>query len=261
MRFFVLFGLILGLATSETLAERVGRIDTEHNGAKRCADEALPQERCNEMRERARSQNCVSQSEYELLAKYNLCPTCDWYYPGAKAYLGYCPPGCFARGTLISVRDLVNGGTRREAIEKVVANPKLFEVWSLEEGSTVSKQTFGSRAIRMVIAGPERKPMVNLMTSDGSSISVTSRHPMILDSGEMVAAEDLKVGDLLAKFDGTKAEITNIERSLTDDDVFNLLLDVDSPISHSIIAEGLVTGDQYWQGRSESFLGTTIFDQ
>ena len=260
MRFLVFLCLISFLTTTQAFAERVGRIDTEHNGGKRCADEVLPQERCNEMRERARNNNCVDGPEYNLLVKYNLCPTCDWYYPGPKAYLGYCPPGCFARGTLILVKDLTQGDTRWEAIENVVASPKAFEVWSLDEGSTVSEQTLVSRGIRMALIGPEKKPMVEMTMADGTKISVTGGHAMMLSTGEMLAAEDLRVGNLLAKSNGEKAEIINIDRAPTEDDVFNLLLDVEAPISHSIIAiGGLVTGDQYWQGRPES-LGVSVFN-
>lgn len=262
MRFvnYFTFVFLLSCLSTNLLADKVGRIDSTHDPKFRCSNNELPQERCDQMRARALRHGCVTPAEYSLLVKHNLCPQCDFSRRGLTAYKNYCPKGCFARGTRILVKDLLNEQTRWEAIENVVFHTLRFEVWSIDDSSGIGALSLTSRAIRSSQIGPEEEPMVNLSIDDGSKLGVTSRHAMLLSSGVIVAAEDLKVGDVLAKYNGTDTTIVQIDRFYTEDDVFNLLLDVESPIGHSIIVEGgIVTGDQNWQGGEiESLLGTVI---
>lgn len=243
---------------SASQAEKYGRVETDPSKlAIRCNDEELPQGECNEMRVKAIARGCVTLQEHWALDRFNLCPICLWDYPGLRAYKGWCPPGCFAHGTKILVKDLSDGATKWQAVEVVSENTTRYMAWSYDETATLSRPTLSARAIVRAIVGPEKHPMVNIHMPDDTMLSVTTGHAMLLASGKMVKAEQLKEGDTLVKHDGTIVVIPSIERRTTTENVYNFLLDVENPLGHTLIA-CVVTGDQAWQAGLIPLLETTI---
>lgn len=230
------------------------RIDPSCSGPHRCSKEALPQETCNDDREDALRTGCVTRDEYNTLVHYNVCPSCN----RRNQYTACCPPGCFVRGTKILVTDLQENQRKWEAIEIIVNNPDQFHVWALEVRSSLTKPMIRPFPIRSRVFGPEEFPIVFLRTTTGRELGLTAQHAVLLSSGKMVVAETLRAGDLLVLDSGQFETIETIERKTTEDDVFNLLLDVDLPMSHTIIAEGFIVGDQYWQGVLQPMLNTTL---
>lgn len=154
--------------------------------------------------------------------------------------------------------DLQENQKKWEVIENIVNNPDKFHIWALEPGSKLTKPLIRPFAIRSRVFGPEKFPLVILKTSTGIELGLTTQHAVLLSSGKMVVAETLRVGDLLVRNSGHLEKIETVERKITNDDVFNVLLDVDFPISHTMIAEGFIVGDQYWQGVLQPMLNTTL---
>ncbi len=221
----------------------------------RCAERALPQERCDQMRQRALDSNCISREKYNSLA-FNHCPLCD-----DGLYMGWCLAGCFKRGTKILVSNLKTGIQQWEVIEEVVAHKELYQVLAIANQDNEKRPVFRFFPIKLVVHGPEAEPLVMIKTENGKELGLTSQHGVLLDSGKMVLAELLVVGDRLLDIQGNPIRITSIERSMTNDDVFNILLDAENKISHTVIAENIIVGDQYWQSVSLSEFNATIFER
>jgi hypothetical protein len=240
------------------VAETVGRIDSSGDKQKRCAQREIPQSECTRKQKRARDLGCVTLEEYNFLVQENICPRCNWDNPGLTAYDGWCPQGCFARGTRILVQDLSNDTTKWVTVEVVAENISGYRVWAVDEKSNRGNLSFTQFDIKRAIVGPEIFPMVNLQMQDGKELSLSSEHAVLLSSGKIIKAEELSVGDFLIRLDGEPVAIKSVARKLIDDDVFNFLLAADAPLSHTIIAEEFLTGDQYWQGRLDALLGTNV---
>src|SRR5262245_55796295 len=115
------FMLLACIFTVSASAEVVGRIKTAHDPI-RCVNRELSAKRVLEKRERTLLLGCVTREEYDALHRNSLCPVCNWKQKGLKAYGGYCPQGCFAKGTPILVKDLADGATKWEVIEKIAHN-------------------------------------------------------------------------------------------------------------------------------------------
>ena len=102
--------------------------------------------------------------------------------------------------------------------------------------------------------GPEKKPLVWVTTSAGHSIGLTETHGVLLATGFMARAVELKVGDTLVDVDGVPQEITAIDRRPADGDVYNVLTGagLNNKPGHIIFANQLAVGDLYWQNVLES---------
>lgn len=158
-----------------------------------------------------------------------------------------CPPpavrtdGCFVKGTKINVTK-----NSAVAIEKLHAGDPVY----LADGRTAK--------IQRVIAGPEHKPVVAFETSSGSKLTVTSEHPLLTKTG-MKLAKDISIGDELKSADGKFVTITAIAQKTYKDNVYNFeLAGTAREADHSVVANGLVSGELYLQnlmsgkGRSDS---------
>jgi hypothetical protein len=238
-------------ATNNAWSEIAGRVNTAHSEL-RCSKRLMSEERCRDKRRNAIAKGCVTSQEAALLEKHRLCPICNWVFPGIDAYLGYCPPGCFVRGTKILIRDLSDGQKKWAAVEDIAARIQEVEIFSIDSGTASGKPVLSSHPILLVSVGPESEPMVNIATALGGRLNVTANHAVMLPNGIFVVAANLTKGDSIATLDGGGAVITAIDRAQTAELVYNFFLEVESPISHTVIAEGgLVTGDQYWQDELE----------
>lgn len=151
---------------------------------------------------------------------------------------GACPPaprtdGCFAKGTEIQ---LPAGKTAK--IETLNGN----DVVLLADGR--------SALIEKIVVGPEAEPMVTFETTNGKSVTVTSKHPMMTERG-LVKAQDVKISDkLLTAKAGEFVALSSVRRHITKDQVYNFELkggkrDED----HLVIANGLATGELFLQKR------------
>ncbi len=70
----------------------------------------------------------------------------------------------------------------------------------------------------------------------------------------MVAAKNLKEGQILVSSDGKPVTLERIEHRMIAEDVLNVLTAGDSGLSHMVFAEGLVVGYLAWQNSLQSEL-------
>ena len=227
------------------------KIDPPGNNAIRCNGDALSEEECAIDRKDALAEGCISQQELNTIVSYNGCPVCK-----KGKYKGWCPVGCFVRGTRILVLDTTTNQQAWKAIEEVAAATACYRVFALTSDSRLSHLSFSDFAIRFSTIGPENKPLVSIKTKSGATLEVTSTHAVVLANGNGVLAETLKIGDELIDNDGSIDPVAEIIRPTTDDDVFNIAVETDDVLSHLIVAEGFLVGDQFLQG--SKLLNTTL---
>ncbi len=138
--------------------------------------------------------------------------------------------GCFIKGTKINI-------TKETAIA----------IEKLHAGDAVMLADGRFAKIERVIAGPEHKPVVAFETSAGKKLTVTSEHPL-LTKGGMKLAKDISIGDELKAANGKFVSITAIAQKKYTGQVYNFeLAGTAKEADHSVIAEGLISGELYLQ--------------
>ncbi len=81
----------------------------------------------------------------------------------------------------------------------------------------------------------------------GGKLSVTTGHPMLLATGVMTTAAQVKVGDFLVKMDGRYDEIARITDIQVFDRVYNVAPVSGNPVANIIVAQGYLTGSAAYQ--------------
>lgn len=158
-----------------------------------------------------------------------------------------CPPpnvrtdGCFVKGTQI-------------ALSKDISVP----IERLNAGQSVMLADGRFAKITRIIAGPEHKPVVAFETAAGQKVTVTSEHPLLTQTG-MKLAKDISIGDQLKSASGQFVTIKAIRTKAYKGKVYNFELAGSArEADHSVIANGLVSGELYLQnlmsgkGRSDN---------
>lgn len=174
-----------------------------------------------------------------------------WAYATDKQGMEFkCLCGCFAPDTKIWVdSDDVKVATLSEAAKyqsvTVKVRMSLGDLASFED----SKQLRGIDFLN----GLEEKPLVKIQSESGQSLTVTSKHPILLlqDGKEvLVQAQDLKTDDILVLRDGTKTKLKALSSVLAPKNairVYNFDTKAEKTIGHIISANGIQVGDNYLQ--------------
>jgi intein/homing endonuclease len=101
--------------------------------------------------------------------------------------------------------------------------------------------------------GPEEKPVFKFTTDNGESITVTEKHPMVLNVDgeyELRLAREVREGDLFLAKDGTNRVVVSIESYMLPKDnnlVYNVNTKGERVLDHVITANGILVGDLYLQ--------------
>lgn len=101
--------------------------------------------------------------------------------------------------------------------------------------------------------------LIGIETALGGNIVVTLNHPMLLASGYIVNAENLKVGDKLLRIDGTSDKITQIQKIDFWGKVINLSVAPNKWYSNIIVSQGFLTGSHWYQVREYQFINRQLF--
>ncbi len=148
---------------------------------------------------------------------------------------------CMAEGTRITMAD-----GAQKPIETLRVGDK---VRANAAGRVLTVQDF--------IFGREPKPLVRLRDDQGHDVRLTEKHPVLLSSGLVIAAEKVQVKDTVRTQTGT-ATITATERVPYDGKVYNLKLGTPaeleslSPNERTMFADGLLVGDDTMQRELDS---------
>lgn len=112
-------------------------------------------------------------------------------------------------------------------------------------------------------SGPEPEPLIVIETTDARIIKLTTKHPVLTASGEMVLAKELKIEDGLIDQDGSKVEILSLSTEMYEGNVVNFMIDepIESRLEHVIFAHRIAVGDLAWQSSLEDELNQIIIRQ
>ena len=250
-----MFLLALFLFSSTTVLAGESRIvPPGKDQALRCYETHPSKEACKLERDYALKVGCITQEEFDLLVKYEAYPVCD-----DNDYVGWCPPGCFIRGTMILVTDKQTGLVKYVPVENIVAHRLQYLVWCMS--SSRNGFTFAPHEIKLTTQGHEEEPIVYVHLDNGSQIGLTTEHGVLLANGTVTNARSLKVGDHLVDLDHNEMTVVKIHQENTADLVFNLLVDDAADIkNHFIVAQDIVVGDLAWQGSLSSNLNKFVLE-
>ncbi|MBC7658756.1 MAG: hypothetical protein H7249_03525 [Chitinophagaceae bacterium] len=161
---------------------------------------------------------------------YYAQPTCERTGIGARG--SKC--GCFAADTRIQM-----------------ANGELKPASEIRQGDLVwNPKSHKSQAVKEVIAGPEKIPMIEVKTAS-RSLTITNGHPFLTKKG-LIQAKTLRMGDIL--IDGSEETVVTSVTPVShyngeqEPEVWNFVLEgSDDADDHYVNANGVMTGDLFLQ--------------
>ncbi|MFE8602491.1 Hint domain-containing protein [Archangium violaceum] len=143
---------------------------------------------------------------------------------------------CMAAGTLIKRAD---GST--DVIENIRLGDKVL---ANDKGLVLT--------VVDVAQGGEQKPLVHLRDEHGHEVKLTEAHPVIMASGKVVRAADVKLKDRVRTEKGVST-LVSVERSAHDGKVYNLALGTSEELvaaglkNRTLFANGFLVGDNAMQ--------------
>lgn len=222
-------------------------------GYNRCAnDAAIPPSECEQYQEFAWNggNGCITFEEYLYARDFFIAPICNQF--DRTKYLGYCRCGCLAKSTQVYVEK--DHALQWVAIDSLPGHEAESKMVTLAEQATMQTWDYSTPSLMAMTIGPERDPLIWVTTMTGLTIGLTETHGVLLSTGYMAKAVELKPGDVLVNMNGGLEIIAAIDRKQTADDVYNVLTDagVKNKAGHIIFANELAVGDLYWQNILES---------
>jgi hypothetical protein len=232
-------------ALGASLIDENGQVREEHKF--RCPDSKnLSPDSCARNRDLARQSGCISVHEHQVAASLGIMVICDPATP--TEIFTACPCSCFSRGTRIMTWDSTRGSTWTPAGELGQGHRPL----SLTNEAQLQSLAFQPRNLVYTTQGPEEPDLYVIHTEGNRSLAVTQHHALLLESGRMVTAQNLREGDRLVDTEGRGVTVAQITREHSSDDVVNFLVESDSHNGHLVVAEGLIVGDLIWQNMLDS---------
>jgi hypothetical protein len=147
---------------------------------------------------------------------------------------------CIAEGSQIAL-----GSGQTVAVEKLAIGDKVV---ASTRGSVLTVQAISH--------GFEPFAMVRLRDDKGHKVTVTSKHPMLLETGSVIAADKLVVGDKLMTNKGA-TRLVAVDRVKHNGQVFNFVLGSEQelaslgPDDRTLFANGFLVGDSVMQHHLE----------
>lgn len=247
-----------------------GRITGPTDPGKRCSNEPMPADTCEEMRVKAAEIGCITPEELGALRKYGSFPSCNFLKPRAgdppsKMLDGWCSCGCFAPWTKIMVTPS-GDDYLSELLQKragLISKRDQFDLVTLSERATLVNLEKDKAPIRIVTKGKENKGLVKIVTTDKRVLFVTEKHPVLTAEGKMVLAKNLRPTDHLVDESGSHLGIRSLSSIPYHGEVYNFATEVtnDDKNRHVIFAEGLAVGDLYWQASLEDQINQVFIRQ
>lgn len=160
------------------------------------------------------------------------------------------------RTTEISPIDFRNSCVA-EGSQVALGSGKTIAVEKLAVGDQVVANAQGTvLTVQAVSHGREPFPMVRLQDDHGNKVLVTSKHPMVLDTGAVIAADKLTIGAKVMTNKGA-ARLVAVDRVQHAGQVYNFILGTEpelaslGPDDRTLFANGFRVGDSVMQHRLE----------
>lgn len=171
--------------------------------------------------------------------------------PGSWKLLTLCPYGCFGADERILF------GEEWLTIPEALAQG-IEWVSSLSKKSSVFKPVVKTDTnILTYTGGYEKHDLITFHLSSGMRLSVTKNHPMVADTGEIVRADRVQLGDRLLTVSGP-ALISAIQRAQTAEKVWNISPVSEGALDNVLIAEGFITGSLRFQNEWADHASRTL---
>ncbi len=168
-----------------------------------------------------------------------------------RDYHGWCFCSCFLKGTRIFVEDKATGRRSWEKIEEVTLRRQFFNIVTLSKNATTQDISLDVSEIKVWSSGVENAPIFVLTMDDGSVLTLTGNHSLVLASGYLVDAKDVKVGDTFVNIKNEKVTLVAISQMETKEEVYNVFLKGKQFHSHMLFAETILVGDALFENASE----------
>ena len=226
---------------SREIARAEARLKTVLGG--RCEDiPDLTPAQCAQTRHDAYRDGCINFWEREVATSNAWATFC-----AGSSLKFVCPCSCFDASTKI-MGNTLSAPDWIDAAE-VSEDDRLVALSSTATITTMDRlDSWVTKGLRWVTAGPEEYDMYVFKLSTGKELSITQNHAVLLATGVVKAAKDIKTSDRLVNIEGDPVEIVEISRRPAEDgNVYNFLVDSDDQENHLIVAEGVVVGDSIWQ--------------
>ena len=243
---------------------QANRLANPDNKADHC--KPLPAEKCSPSLKTWKKKGCITEAEYNYAINTQpipvpFCIDMSGEGDGPWEFNSWCYCSCLAKGTKILVEDSVAKESLWVPIEEVVADQTRYSLLVPSGDSTRSSMKYQRAGIKTYTVGPEEIALVVLSMRDGSELILTGNHQVLNADGRLIEASNLLEGANLVSFDGTLIEIEKIGHRIVIDDVYNVLTDGQSDLSHFIFAERLTVGDLLWENTSKERIDSLNFPQ
>ncbi|WP_394840307.1 Hint domain-containing protein [Pendulispora rubella] len=203
------------------------------HAASRCF-EGIPWADCKAMIDDAYNKGLTTLKAQQWNTYWQWCPL---VYAGKIQSV--CPAGCFAGNT-----QLTDGEGSELSISEASEGVALK---TLSDNSSTARPNLQGRAIDMAIRGPEAHDLYIFQLSNGRELRVTENHAMVLASGRLVKARNVRTSDAFVDATGASVPVLAIYREPATSDVYNVRMKSSSFEGHVVVAEGVLAGDNYLQ--------------
>lgn len=204
----------------------------------RCAT-ALPPDICNNLNQTAIHNGLVTLDGFSWLTSNGFCAMSVDFGAGLQLY-DFCPLGCFSADT-----QLLTGVSDEQTVSYARASSvtRPGTLISLADEATIDDVSIVPRSIRRIVHGPEDADLYVFALANGSTLRVTQHHPMVIDDGTIIEAQDVGPAMSFVGIDGASVAITSITREKPVGEVYNFETEADTRLGHVIVAEGVLVGD------------------
>lgn len=130
----------------------------------------------------------------------------------------------------------------------------------LDETATLDHPTFATVPVYSYTASDRDKQhdILSITTESGGNLKVTTNHPLIDELGYVREAETFTIGDALIRESGALDPIVNIEHEDYFGKVYNLMPNTESKLGNVVIAEGFLSGSEWYQNEASDLLNSKL---
>lgn len=223
--------------------------------AMRCAS-GISATQCSNFQQTAFKDGLVTSDGLTWLQANAYCPIVVDIGSGPEIF-SICPQGCFASDTQLLTSGTGNsksGFTTASALGTKMLSASAAPsatLMSMADDASIHGIGLTTRSVDRFVTGPETVPLFVFTLANGSTLRVTQHHPMVLHSGKIIEAAQVKPNEAFVDVNGRRVGINSITRAMTSDDVFNFQTVGDTDLSHVIVAEGVLVGDLKLQNELE----------
>ena len=208
----------------------------------RCENEGVNEDKCESIRVRAKSVNCIDSTIYGILKSKGLFPVCDFN----MGFKGVCKCVCFKPGTEIWSQIGTTGQLGYQPIEELIESELLAKVVTLDENTSMEDFDVKYSGVTSWNKGIENKDYVVIDAGNDRPLYLTEMHPVLKPDGSVVAAKTLLPDDFMVTESGSVVAV-KVTRAPSMEEVLNIETDGQTAASHIIFAEGFAVGDLKWQ--------------